>query len=192
MNQIRVVLLKESISLTQHAHYVADPTGPLFHNVSVLFQAFMSQIQLEGRTPEHIFVTCTDCNAKRTIEDPQDLLRADKGNATGNAAVAICPTCCVLITAWCSRLVQIANGRNEIHLDLNRFGHMLSLSSVWEPGRASVLFEGHGFQHAMYINAPQPHLLILSTGNVDYIITYNYIPKHLKTRRDQKEQLIYQ
>lgn len=60
--------------------------------------AFMSEIRLEGRTPEHIFVTCSDCKAKRTIEDPQDLLRADKGNATGNAAVAICPTCCVLIT----------------------------------------------------------------------------------------------
>jgi len=60
--------------------------------------AFMSEIRLEGRTPEHIFVTCSDCNAKRTIEDPQDLLRADKGNTAGNAAVAICPTCCVLIT----------------------------------------------------------------------------------------------
>lgn len=60
--------------------------------------AFMSKIRLEGRTPEHIFVTCSDCKAKRTVEDPQDLLRADKGNATGNAAVAICPTCCVLIT----------------------------------------------------------------------------------------------
>ena len=28
----------------------------------------------------------------------QDLLRADKGNTTGNAAVAICPTCCVVIS----------------------------------------------------------------------------------------------
>ena len=64
----------------------------------IVSEAFMSEIRLEGRTPEHIFVTCSDCKAKRTIEDPQDLLRADKGNATGNAAVAICPTCCVLIT----------------------------------------------------------------------------------------------
>lgn len=60
---------------------------------------FMSEIVLAGRKPEHIFVTCQDCKAKRTIEDPQDLLRADKGNTTGNAAVAICPTCCVVISA---------------------------------------------------------------------------------------------
>ncbi|CAE7660838.1 unnamed protein product [Symbiodinium pilosum] len=59
---------------------------------------FMSEIVLAGRTPEHIFVTCQDCKAKRTIEDPQDLLRPDKGNTTGNAAVAICPTCCVVIS----------------------------------------------------------------------------------------------
>ncbi|CAE7443725.1 NIFU4 [Symbiodinium natans] len=60
--------------------------------------SFMSEIVLAGRTPEHILVTCQDCKAKRTIEDPQDLLRADKGNTTGNAAVAICPTCCVVIS----------------------------------------------------------------------------------------------
>mmetsp|Transcript_87784 Transcript_87784/g.248725 ORF Transcript_87784/g.248725 Transcript_87784/m.248725 type:complete len:333 (+) Transcript_87784:40-1038(+) len=59
---------------------------------------FMSRLELAGRTPEHIFVSCPDCKARRTIEDPQDLLRADKGNTAGNAAVVICPTCCVLIT----------------------------------------------------------------------------------------------
>jgi len=59
---------------------------------------FMSQIKLDGRTPGHIIVTCADCKAKRSIEDPQDLLRKDKGNVTGNAAVTICPTCCVLIS----------------------------------------------------------------------------------------------
>jgi len=59
---------------------------------------FMSRLQLAGRSPGHIFVSCQDCKAKRTIEDPQDLLRVDKGNLTGKAAVAICPTCCVLIT----------------------------------------------------------------------------------------------
>ena len=57
----------------------------------------MSEILLQNRRPEHIFVTCQDCNAKRTIEDPSDLLREDKGNTTGRAAVAICPTCCVVI-----------------------------------------------------------------------------------------------
>lgn len=59
---------------------------------------FMSQIHLGGRTPGHIFVACTSCGAKRTIEDPQDLLRADKGNATDSAAVVVCPTCCVVIS----------------------------------------------------------------------------------------------
>lgn len=59
--------------------------------------AYASEVQLQGRAPEHIFVTCTDCKAKRTIEDPLDLLRRDKGNTTGCAAVAICPTCCVVI-----------------------------------------------------------------------------------------------
>jgi len=59
---------------------------------------FLSRLELAGRTPEHIFVSCGDCKARRTIEDPQDLLRKDKGNAAGNAAVVICPTCCVLIT----------------------------------------------------------------------------------------------
>ncbi|CAJ1450247.1 unnamed protein product [Effrenium voratum] len=59
---------------------------------------FKSEVQLGGRTPEHIFVTCVECHAKRTIEDPLDLLRPDKGNATGRAAVAICPTCCVVIS----------------------------------------------------------------------------------------------
>jgi len=59
---------------------------------------FLSRLELAGRTPEHIFISCPDCKARRTVEDPQDLLRADKGNATGNAAVVICPTCCVLIT----------------------------------------------------------------------------------------------
>lgn len=59
---------------------------------------FMSHVQLAGRSPGHIFVSCQDCKAKRTIEDPKDLLRADKGNLTSNAAVAICPTCCVLIS----------------------------------------------------------------------------------------------
>eukprot|EP00931_Biecheleriopsis_adriatica_P054314 TRINITY_DN31948_c0_g1_i2.p1 TRINITY_DN31948_c0_g1~~TRINITY_DN31948_c0_g1_i2.p1 ORF type:complete len:314 (+),score=85.49 TRINITY_DN31948_c0_g1_i2:64-1005(+) len=59
---------------------------------------FMSRVELEGRTPGHIIVTCEDCKARRAIEDPQDLLRADKGNTTGNAAVVICPTCCVLIS----------------------------------------------------------------------------------------------
>merc|ERR1719362_489228 len=59
---------------------------------------FMSHLQLGGRSPGHVFVSCQDCKAKRTIEDPGDLLRADKGNLTRNAAVAICPTCCVLIS----------------------------------------------------------------------------------------------
>merc|ERR1712012_386097 len=59
---------------------------------------FMSRCELAGRTPGHVFVSCPDCGARRTIEDPQDLLRRDKGNVTGNAAVVICPSCCVLIT----------------------------------------------------------------------------------------------
>lgn len=66
--------------------------GPKLRRIS-----FMSEILLQNRRPEHIFVTCQDCNAKRTIEDPSDLLREDKGNTTGRAAVAICPTCCVVI-----------------------------------------------------------------------------------------------
>merc|ERR1740129_553471 len=45
---------------------------------------FLSHIELAGRRPEHILVNCVDCRARRTIEDPQDLLRADKGNSTGN------------------------------------------------------------------------------------------------------------
>eukprot|EP00927_Polykrikos_kofoidii_P073780 TRINITY_DN69803_c0_g1_i1.p1 TRINITY_DN69803_c0_g1~~TRINITY_DN69803_c0_g1_i1.p1 ORF type:complete len:335 (-),score=46.90 TRINITY_DN69803_c0_g1_i1:33-1037(-) len=60
---------------------------------------FSSHVELAGRKPEHIFVSCVDCKARRTIEDPQDLLRADKGNATGKAAVMLCPTCFVLISA---------------------------------------------------------------------------------------------
>lgn len=59
---------------------------------------FMSRIQLAGRTPEHIFVSCPDCKIKRTIEDPNDLLRQDKGNESGNAAIVICPSCCVLVS----------------------------------------------------------------------------------------------
>lgn len=59
---------------------------------------FLSRLQLSGRTPEHVFVHCPGCMARRTIEDPQDLFREDKGNTTGDAAVVICPTCAVLIT----------------------------------------------------------------------------------------------
>jgi len=59
---------------------------------------FISRCELAGRKPAHIFVSCPDCKARRTIEDPQDILRADKGNTTGNAAVVICPSCCVLIS----------------------------------------------------------------------------------------------
>lgn len=59
---------------------------------------FLSKLELAGRVPEHIFVSCPECKARRTIEDPQDLMRADKGNASGNAAVVICPSCCVLIS----------------------------------------------------------------------------------------------
>lgn len=59
---------------------------------------FSTRLVLAGRTPGHIFVNCVDCKARRTIEDPQDLLREDKGNATGNAAVVICPKCCVVIS----------------------------------------------------------------------------------------------
>lgn len=59
---------------------------------------FASRLELAGRRPEHVFVNCPDCNVRRTIEDPLDLLRADKGNTTGDAAVVICPTCCVVIT----------------------------------------------------------------------------------------------
>jgi len=58
---------------------------------------FMSRLTLNGRQPEHVFVTCRSCNAKRTIEDPNDLLLESKGNTTGDAAVVICPACCVLI-----------------------------------------------------------------------------------------------
>jgi NFU1 iron-sulfur cluster scaffold homolog, mitochondrial len=67
--------------------------GPMLKRVK-----FMSQISLSGRTPEHIFVSCVDCKARRTIEDPLDLLKAEKGNQSGSAAVVICPTCCVVIT----------------------------------------------------------------------------------------------
>jgi len=59
---------------------------------------FLSRLELQGKTPEHVYVTCKDCNAKRTIEDPNDLLLAQKGNSTGDAAVVICPACCVLIS----------------------------------------------------------------------------------------------
>lgn len=59
---------------------------------------FMTHVELAGRTPGHIFVNCVDCKARRTIEDPNDLLREDKGNTTGNAAVVICPKCCVVIS----------------------------------------------------------------------------------------------
>merc|ERR1712150_411894 len=59
---------------------------------------FLSRLELTGRTPEHIFITCPDCRLRRVIEDPQDLLLKSKGNSTGNAAVVICPTCCVLVT----------------------------------------------------------------------------------------------
>merc|ERR1711957_611282 len=59
---------------------------------------FSSRLQLNDRKPVHVFVRCTDCNARRTVEDPLDLHREDKGNTTGVAAVAICPTCCVLIS----------------------------------------------------------------------------------------------
>lgn len=58
---------------------------------------FMSQIELGQRTPEHIIMSCKSCGVKRSIEDPLDLLSSDKGNVTGNAAVAICPACCVLL-----------------------------------------------------------------------------------------------
>jgi len=68
-------------------------TGPKLRRVR-----FISRIDLAGRTPEHIFVRCKDCKARRTIEDPQDLLKKEKGNLSGKAAVVICPTCCVLIT----------------------------------------------------------------------------------------------
>lgn len=59
---------------------------------------FISRIELAGRTPAHIIVKCVSCKARRSIEDPQDLLLPDKGNTTGNAAIVICPTCCVLIS----------------------------------------------------------------------------------------------
>jgi len=59
---------------------------------------FMSLLELSGRTPEHILVNCPSCKARRTIEDPQDILRADKGNAVGKAAVMICPACAVVIS----------------------------------------------------------------------------------------------
>lgn len=59
---------------------------------------FLSRLQLDGRTPEHVFVHCPGCSARRTIEDPQDLFKEEKGNTTGDAAVVICPTCAVLIT----------------------------------------------------------------------------------------------
>ena len=36
-------------------------------------------------------VSCTSCKVKRSIEDPNDILRADKGNAAGNAAIVILP-----------------------------------------------------------------------------------------------------
>lgn len=59
---------------------------------------FMSRCELNDRTPEHILIKCQDCKKKATIEDPQDLLRPEKGNTTGNAAVVICPTCCIVIS----------------------------------------------------------------------------------------------
>merc|ERR1712150_186422 len=48
---------------------------------------FLSRLELSGRTPQHIFIKCPDCKLRRTIEDPQDLLLANKGNTTGKAAV---------------------------------------------------------------------------------------------------------
>jgi len=59
---------------------------------------FVSRLELAGRRPEHIFVSCVDCKARRTIEDPQDILSEEKGNFTQKAAVVICPTCAVLIS----------------------------------------------------------------------------------------------
>lgn len=59
---------------------------------------FISRLDLQGRKPGHVFIKCDSCKARKTIEDPQDMLRRDKGNTTGNAAVVICPTCCVLIS----------------------------------------------------------------------------------------------
>lgn len=59
---------------------------------------FLSRLQLHGRTPEHVHVTCASCRAKRSIEDPQDMLREDKGNVSQKAAIVICPTCAVLIS----------------------------------------------------------------------------------------------
>mmetsp|Transcript_344 Transcript_344/g.747 ORF Transcript_344/g.747 Transcript_344/m.747 type:complete len:412 (+) Transcript_344:138-1373(+) len=59
---------------------------------------FSSRLQLDGRTPEHVFVSCPECKVRRTIEDPNDLLKKNKGNTTGDAAVVICPSCCVVIS----------------------------------------------------------------------------------------------
>jgi len=59
---------------------------------------FMQRLELNGRTPEHVIVNCSSCKQKRAIEDPNDILRRDKGNSAGNAAMVICPACCVLIT----------------------------------------------------------------------------------------------
>merc|ERR1712083_126995 len=59
--------------------------------------SFMSRLDLDGRKPGHVFIKCPDCNVRRTVEDPNDLLRPDKGNTTGDAVVVICPTCCVRI-----------------------------------------------------------------------------------------------
>lgn len=59
---------------------------------------FASRLALAGRSPGHIFVNCADCGAKKAFEDPKDLLREDKGNSVGSAAVVLCPACCVVIT----------------------------------------------------------------------------------------------
>lgn len=57
---------------------------------------FASHLDLDGRKPMHVLVRCSDCTKRLTIEDPADILRPDKGNVTGDAAMVICPTCCVI------------------------------------------------------------------------------------------------
>lgn len=59
---------------------------------------FRSDLELAGRKPGHVHLTCSECKARRTIEDPNDLLLPEKGNTTGNALVQICPTCAVVIS----------------------------------------------------------------------------------------------
>lgn len=58
---------------------------------------YASHIDLDGRKPMHVLVRCSDCSKKLSIEDPADILRPDKGNVTGDAALVICPTCCVIV-----------------------------------------------------------------------------------------------